>query len=161
LEGRYLLFHHSLAEKPLKFGTSRASTLYGGGAADANDLGPPAYRLRIDASQRQTLLAQLRAVAPSAQLYDLMRLGSDARTVVGVPGYTDFTDSLTADFNFTGDRARLVGAVALLATLLVSILIVVIRETWALIPARHLAGMSALENAAPTSAQSSRSSKTG
>lgn len=93
-----------------------------------------AYGLRIGASQRQNLFAQLRAVAPSAQLYDFTRLGSAAQSVAD---YTDFTDPVTAEFNFAGDHAGLIGAVALLATLLAAILIVVTRETWALARARR------------------------
>jgi hypothetical protein len=93
-----------------------------------------AYGLRLGATQRQTLFAQLRAVAPAAQLYDFTRLGSDAQSV---PGYTDFTDPVTAELTFAGDRAGLIGAVALLAALLASILIVVTQETRALAPARR------------------------
>jgi hypothetical protein len=78
-----------------------------------------AYGLRVDATQRQALLARLKAVAPSAQLFDFTRLGSGS-----APGYTDFTDPVTAEVSFAGDHAGLVGAVALLAALLASILIV-------------------------------------
>jgi hypothetical protein len=78
-----------------------------------------AYGVRIGAAQRQTLVARLKAVAPSAQLFDFTRLGSGSD-----PGYTDFTDPITAEVSFAGDQAGLVGTVALLAALLASILIV-------------------------------------
>ena len=93
-----------------------------------------AYGLRIGATQRQMLFTQLRAVAPTAQLYDFTRLGPDAQSV---PGYTDFTDPVTAESTFAGDRAGLIGAVALLAALLASILIVVTQEMRALARARR------------------------
>jgi hypothetical protein len=44
LEGRYLLFHHLLAAKTHKLSTSRASTLYGVGIADATPPRVPAIR---------------------------------------------------------------------------------------------------------------------
>jgi hypothetical protein len=97
-----------------------------------------AYGLRIGATQRQTLFAQLRAVAPAAQLYDFTRLGSASRSV---PGYTDFTDPFTAELAFAPDQAGLeaglIGEVALLAALLASIFIVASWEIRALARARR------------------------
>jgi hypothetical protein len=78
-----------------------------------------AYGVRIGAAQRQTLVARLSAVAPSAQLFDFTSLGSGS-----APGYTDFTDPITAEGSFVADHAGLVGAVALLAALFASIIVV-------------------------------------
>ena len=51
LEGRYVLFHRSAAAKPDKFGTSRATQLYGGNGAVATDAGPPAACILPDKDQ--------------------------------------------------------------------------------------------------------------
>src|SRR5260370_13992852 len=47
LEDKYFLFHRLLAARPYKFGTPRASTLYGGRGAIANSPGPPAMRASV------------------------------------------------------------------------------------------------------------------
>jgi hypothetical protein len=86
----------------------------------SGDAPSSAYGLRIGASQRQTLFAQLKTVAPNAAFYDFTSLGSGAGPV---PGYTDFTDVGAAELAFAGARAE-VWEVALLATLIAAIIIV-------------------------------------
>lgn len=84
-----------------------------------------AYGLRVDPAQRQALFSQLRAAAPSAQLYDFSRVADSLQTG---PAYTHFTTPNTEETYYAFDHAPELLRAALATAVLVALLLAANRE---------------------------------